>query len=174
MIIIFRFVFAALLAAFVLNGCGIPTQKASPEETTQTPAGAGYLGQGKHTGQYWPTNEWRICKPETVGMNSEKLLQVIEYAATPRFNTDGLVIIRKGHIVGEAYFGNFTINSKHVSHSMAKSFTSALIGIAIDRGLIKGIDEKICRYYEDWDCDDEDDLRSRITIRHAMTLTTGL
>jgi CubicO group peptidase (beta-lactamase class C family) len=174
MTIIFRFVFAALLTALVINGCGIPTQNASQEGTTQTPTVTGYLGKGQQTGKYWPTKAWRECKPEAVGMNSEKLAQAIEYAATPSFNTDGLVVIRKGHIVGEAYFGNFKINSKHVSHSMAKSFTSTLIGIAIDKGLIKGIDEKLCQYYEDWDCEDEDDFRSRIAIRHAMTLTTGL
>ena len=107
-------------------------------------------------------------------MNSEKLLQAIEYAATPAFNTDGLVIIRKGHIVGEAYFGKFKIDSRHQSASMAKSFTSTLVGIAIDKGLIKDIDERICRYYPEWDCNNQDDFRSRITIRHVMTLTTGL
>ena len=174
MSIILRFIVAVLLTGLVLNGCAIPTQKASLEGTTQTPTHTGYLGKGEYSGQYWPTSEWRECKPETAAMNSEKLLQAIKYAATPAFNTDGLVIIRKGHIVGEAYFGNFKINSTHVSHSMAKSFTSTLIGIAIDKGLINGIDEKLCRYYDEWDCNDKDDLRSRITLRHAMTLTTGL
>jgi CubicO group peptidase (beta-lactamase class C family) len=171
---IFRFVFAALLTALLLSGCSIPTQKASPQGAKQTSADAKYLGKGKYTGTYWPTKKWRECNPEAVGMNSEKLLKAIEYAATPSFNTDGLAVIRKGHIIGEAYFGNFKDNSKHVSHSMAKSFTSSLVGIAIDKGLIEGIDEKICKFYDEWDCDDKDDLRSRITLRHAMTLTTGL
>jgi CubicO group peptidase (beta-lactamase class C family) len=171
---VFRFVFAALLAALLLSGCSIPNQKASPQGVNQTSASAEYLGKGKYTGTYWPTKEWRGCKPEAVGMNSEKLRKAIEYAATPAFNTDGLAVIRKGHIVGEAYFGNFKSNSKHVSYSMAKSFTSSLVGIAIDKELIEGIDERICQYYDEWDCNDGDDLRSRITIRHAMTLTTGL
>jgi len=166
------FYFISLLVVFMIIGCSPAGQVAAP-----TRAGSEkikYIAQGKNTGKYWPTAGWRTCKPEAVGMDSQKLVEAIEYAATPRFNTDGLVIIRKGHIVGEAYFGNFKINSKHVSHSMAKSFTNALVGIAIDKELIKSIDERICRYYDEWDCDDEDDLRSRITIRHAMTLTTGL
>jgi len=174
MAIIFRFIFVSLLTALLLNGCSIPVQKAPPVGTIQTSVRNKYLGEGKYTGQYWPTKEWKECKPEAVGMNSEKLLAAIEYAATPAFNTDGLVIIRKGHIVGEAYLRNFKSNSTHVSYSMAKSFTSTLVGIAIDKGLIASIDEKLCQYYEDWDCDDRDDLRSGITIRHAMTLTTGL
>jgi CubicO group peptidase (beta-lactamase class C family) len=174
MVITFRSIFAVLLAGLLLSGCSISAQGATPEGAAQTPVGSDYLSQGRHTGQYWPNEEWRECKPEAVGMNSEKLLQAIEYAATLAFKTDGLVVIRKGHIVGEAYFGNFKIDSTHVSHSMAKSFSSSRVGIAIDNGLIKGIDERICLYYDEWDCDEEDDFRSRITIRHAMTLTTGL
>jgi CubicO group peptidase (beta-lactamase class C family) len=133
-----------------------------------------FIGKGEFSGPYWPTDEWKTCRPEAVGMNSEKLRQAIEYAATSSFNTEGLIVIRRGYVVGEAYFGKFKIDSLHVSHSMAKSFTSTLIGIAIDKGLIKGIDEKLCLYYPEWKCDDQKDYRSRITIRHALTLTTGL
>jgi CubicO group peptidase (beta-lactamase class C family) len=170
----FRFIVASWLTALLLSGCTTPAPKASPVATANTQGHAGYLGKDEYTGKYWPTKEWRNCRPEAVGMNSDKLLQAIEYATTAAFNTEGLIIIRKGHIVGEAYFGNFKINSRHTSHSMAKSLTSALVGIAIDKGLIKDIDERICQYYQEWNCKDKDDLRSRITIRHAMTLTTGL
>jgi CubicO group peptidase (beta-lactamase class C family) len=174
MTILFRFILVSLLTGLFLNGFNIPTQKNPLMGTALASQKDGYIGQGEYTGTYWPTKEWRECRPEAVGLNSEKLRLAIEYAATPAFNTEGLVIIRKGHIAGEAYFGNFKINSTHVSHSMAKSFTSTLIGIAIDKGLIKGIDERICPYYAEWNCNDQADLRRKITIRHAMTLTTGL
>lgn len=170
----FRYIFVSLLTALLLTGWSTQAQKALAEGTAQTQTHSGYLGQGEYTGPYWPTKEWRKCKPEAVGINSEKLLRPIEYAATPAFKTDGLVIIRKGHIVGEAYYGKFKIDSRHQSFSMAKSFTSTLVGIAIDKGLIKDIDERICRYYREWDCNNKDDFRSRITIRHALTLTSGL
>jgi len=131
-----------------------------------------YITRGEHKGGYWPTREWKSCSPEAVGLDSRKLSRAVEYAATREFNTEGVVVIREGYIVAEAYFGGFRRDSEHVSHSMAKSFTSALIGIAIEQGLITGIDEKLSRYYGGWR--GKDDLRSRITIRHAMTLTTGL
>jgi CubicO group peptidase (beta-lactamase class C family) len=171
---IFRFVFVSLLTVLLVNGWSTPDQKAFAQVAGQTQTSPGSLGQGEYTGPYWPSKEWRKSKPEAVGMNSEKLLKAIEYAATPAFNTEGLVIIRKGHIVAETYYGKFKIDSRHFSASMAKSFTSTLIGIAIDKGLIKGIDEKLCQYYDEWDCNNQSDFRSRITIRHAMTLTTGL
>ena len=132
------------------------------------------LGKGENKGKYWPTKGWRTCMPEKAGIDSEKLIKAIEYAATPGFNTEGILVVKDGYIVGEAYFGSFSKNQQHVSNSMAKSFTSTLIGIAIDKKLISGIDEKLCKYYDDWDCNDKDDLRSKITIRHAMTLTSGL
>ncbi|MBU2551324.1 MAG: beta-lactamase family protein [Proteobacteria bacterium] len=169
-----RLILAVLLTALSLNVCYVPAAKASRDGNPRTSTDAGYLGQGKYTGPYWPTQDWRTCSPEAVGMNSGKLLEAIRYAAEPEFQTQGLVIIGKGYIIGEAYFGDFKRDSRHVSHSMAKSFTSALIGIALDKGLIKGIDEKLCEFYDSWDCADKGDLRAKIRIRHALTLTTGL
>ena len=174
MLTLYRCVFTALLITLLLNGCSTPAPKASAQESNQASVAVDYLGQGKYTGSYWPTREWRECSPEAVGMNSARLQKAIDYASTPAFNTDGLAVIRKGYIVAEAYLGNFKIDAKHVSHSMAKSFTSSLVGIAIDEGQIEGVDENICKFYDEWDCDDQDDKRSRITLRHAMTLTTGL
>jgi CubicO group peptidase (beta-lactamase class C family) len=165
---------AAGLTALILIGCSNTLSNSGSQDSSLASAGSKYLAQGKYTGAYFPTDGWRECRPEAVGMNSEKLAQAIEYAATPAFKTDGVAVIRKGHIVAEAYLGGFKQNSVHVSHSMAKSFTSTLIGIAIDKGLIESVDEKLCRFYPEWDCEDTKDLRSKITIRHAMTLTTGL
>lgn len=133
-----------------------------------------YLCQGTNDGPYWPTQGWRRAKPEEFGMDSSKLAKAIEYMASPEHSTDGLAIIKNGYIVAEAYFGAFKMDEKHRSASVAKSFTSTLIGIAIDQELISGVDAKLCEYFDEWDCDDGDDLRSKITIRHALTLTTGL
>ncbi len=171
---IYRFVIATLLIALPLNGCSTSSQKTSTQENDQSSVAVDFFGQGEYSGTYWPNQEWRKCKPEAVGMNSSNLQKAIDYAATPAFNTDGLAVIRKGHIVVEAYLGDFKVDTKHVSHSMAKSFTSSLVGIAIDKGQIAGVDEKICKFYDEWDCSDREDKRSRITLRHALTLTTGL
>lgn len=155
----------ALLTGFII-GCSTTTPVAAPLES--------YIANGTNIGPYWPTKGWKSCDPEAVGMDSQRLALAMEYAATPEFNTEGIAIIKNGYIVAEAYLGEFKPDSQHISNSMAKSFSSALIGIAIDKGLISSVDEKLCRYYETWDCDNPDDLRSRITLRHAMTLTTGL
>jgi CubicO group peptidase (beta-lactamase class C family) len=167
----FKSFLITIVSAHLIMGCGILSNFSTIGGDTDYKK---FIGTGKYTGKYWPTDQWRTCKPEEVGMNSEKLVKAIRFVGNPDINTEGIVIIKDGYIVGEAYFGYFKADSRHISHSMAKSFTSALIGIAISKGLIKSIDEKICRYYEEWDCNDRNDPRSRISIRHAMTLTTGL
>lgn len=158
---------------FVIASCSTPATAELNSEYAKSEFKK-YISQGKKDGVYWPTKGWRTAKPEEVGMNSSKLVKAIEYAASPQYKTDGVAIIKSGYIVAEAYFGTFQKDTKHISHSVAKSFTSALVGIAIDKGLIWGVDEKLCQYFDQWDCDDKDDIRNKISIRHALTLTTGL
>jgi CubicO group peptidase (beta-lactamase class C family) len=161
--------FIIILATVCLFGCSPVVQVASPGAISVKT-----IATGEYTGAYWPTNGWRSCAPEAVGLDAQRLSEAIDYASSPEFRTDGLVIIKDGHVVAETYLKGFQEDDTHTSYSMAKGFTSALVGIAIDKGLIKGLDDKICRYYEAWDCNDQNDLRSRITVRHALTLTTGL
>lgn len=162
----------ALLVLSLFIGFGFSTARA--DTAGIDPEFGKYLGQGKNTGQYWPTEDWRSSKPEEVGMDSEALVEAFEYAATPEFRTRSVVVIKDGYIVGEAYYGRVKKSTKHSSHSMAKSYTSALIGIAIGQGLIESVDAKVCQFYEEWDCDDQDDIRRTMTLKHLMTLTSGL
>jgi len=107
-------------------------------------------------------------------MSSEKLIKVYQYAANPKINTQGIAVIRKGYIVGEDYFDGFTMNSRHESFSVAKSFSSALIGIAIGKGLIKGVDEIIAKYYPQWQTPETPETKKRMTIEDVLTMRSGL
>jgi CubicO group peptidase (beta-lactamase class C family) len=146
-----------------------------------------FLKKGPYVGEYWPTYGWKGCRPEEVGMDSELLLRAYDYAANPDVYTRGLVIIRKGYIVGEAYFGNFDRYSRHPSYSVAKSFMSALIGIGIDRRMFESVDEPIYHYYPELNQKRGMRVRSyfpedlptsgaqrRITIENLLTMTSGL
>lgn len=150
----------------MVASCGTPAAENGPGSMDR------YLHQGQDEGIYWPTEGWRTARPEEVGMDSQKLVKAIEYAVDPRYKTDGLAIVKNGYVVAEAYLGEFGKDSTHISYSVAKSFTSALVGIAIDKGLIPGVDAKLCQYLDEWACDDA--IRRKISIRHALTLTTGL
>jgi CubicO group peptidase (beta-lactamase class C family) len=123
---------------------------------------------------YWPTSEWKKLDPEMLGLDAAKLQMAIDYKSGSS-STQAVFVVRHGYVAAEKYSGGFSATSRHESYSMAKSFSSALVGIAIGEGKIKNVDEKLCMYYpDDWDCSDTSDPRSRITIKHAMNIETGL
>ena len=122
----------------MLYSCGTASGRAT---------GITMVGEGKYTGSYWPTKSWRSCQPEEVGMDSAKLMLVYPYVANPNFSTKGVVIIRKGYIVAEDYFGGRSQDTRFPSYSVAKSFTSALIGIALGEGILQDVNDPIYNYY---------------------------
>ena len=63
-----------------------------------------------------------------------------------RTETTGLLALKDDTILVERYWQGYTKESRATSFSVAKSFTSALIGITIEEGLIGGIDEAVTNY----------------------------
>ena len=53
-----------------------------------------------------------------------------------RTYTDGFIVLHKGSVVAEHYLNNMTPATLHLSQSVSKSFTSALVGILAGRGEI--------------------------------------
>jgi len=93
-----------------------------------------------------------------------------EYAFAEGRNTQGVVVVHEGEIVAEWYAEGADAESWGASWSMAKSFTSALVGIAIDDGLIAGVDEPMSTWYPDWVGTD----RESITLRDVLQMSSGL
>ena len=55
--------------------------------------------------------------------------------------------MRNGWLVLEEYFGNHGAEELHEQQSVSKSFTSALMGIAIARGKVESVDEKVLSFF---------------------------
>tara|TARA_B100001057_G_scaffold280708_1_gene281120 strand:+ start:8817 stop:9953 length:1137 start_codon:yes stop_codon:yes gene_type:complete len=62
----------------------------------------------------------------------------------------------------------------HTIQSVSKSVTSALIGIAIERGEINGLNEKIAQYFPNHSSQFMDPLKSKITIEDLLTMRAGI
>ena len=84
--------------------------------------------------------------------------------------TAGLVIIQDGKIRLEKYGLGFSGNGRWTSFSVAKSFTSTLVGAAIKDGYIKSIDDKVSDYIPDLKGSVYDD----VTIKQLLTMTSGV
>ena len=61
-------------------------------------------------------------------------------------DTSGLVILRDGRIVHEEYALGSSRETRWISWSVAKSFVSAMVGIALDEGLFESVAEPITKY----------------------------
>jgi CubicO group peptidase (beta-lactamase class C family) len=86
--------------------------------------------------------------------------------------TQAFVVIHDGNILYEGYFNDTQRDSIVTSFSVAKSFTSALIGIAIDEGYIGSVDDPITDYLPE--LAERDARFGNITIRHLLLMASGL
>jgi CubicO group peptidase (beta-lactamase class C family) len=87
-------------------------------------------------------------------------------------NTQAFIVIQDGAILYENYFNGTQRDSIVTSFSVAKSFTSALIGIAIQEGYIHSVDDPITTYLPE--LAKRDPRFNEITIRHLLLMASGL
>lgn len=113
---------------------------------------------------------WVVSSPEAEGMDAAVLEQARTYAFTEGKNTQGVVVVRHGRIVAEWYAEGASAESYGASWSMAKSVTSALVGIALDEGLIPSLDVAISDYIPTWAGTEH----AAITLRDVLEMSSGL
>jgi len=65
-----------------------------------------FIAEGKYLGQYWPTNGWRYCAPDEVGMDRKKLKELNEeilLLMELHIEIHSILIVKDGYIVAEQY-----------------------------------------------------------------------
>lgn len=93
---------------------------------------------------------------------------VDEYMASQR--AAGLVIVQDGKIRLERYGLGFDAKGRWTSFSVAKSFTSTLVGAAIKDGYIKSLDDKVSQYIPDLKGSAYDD----VSVAQLLTMSSGV
>jgi CubicO group peptidase (beta-lactamase class C family) len=122
---------------------------------------------------YWPTNEWRSSEPEQQGMDSAVLDQLTMYVEEKLPLTSSVLAIRHGYLVYEEYkYGGQA--APRVIYSATKGILSALVGIAIQEGYIKSLDQKIMDFFPEYANQDINPEVNKITIRNLLTMSDGL
>ena len=128
------------------------------------------------TGGSWPTETWPEAKEEVAAVRAAQLQALEDYAfklegkdeERKGVRTDGMLLIHKGRVVYERYGRGFDANKRHLSWSVSKSFTSALVGIAVKRGALS-LDDSLCEHVTVKPRDNCD-----ITVRHLLEFASGL
>lgn len=127
-----------------------------------------------HYQEYWPADNWRTSTPEEQGMDSETLAKMFSFLKETGKNVNSITIIRNGYLVTEAYFFPYQKGLKHSINSGTKSVLSALVGIAINEGYIKSVNDKVLDYFSDMKIANIDQQKQNLRIRDLLTMSTGL
>ncbi len=119
---------------------------------------------------------WEVSGLQQAGLNPDvfaTIVQTIEADEHPDFHT--LLIARHGQLVFEAYFHGYDSGRLHDIRSAGKSFTSTLIGIAIDQGAIPDVDVPILPYFKRYEPHQNlDNLKESIRVRDLLMMMSGL
>jgi CubicO group peptidase (beta-lactamase class C family) len=157
-------VFVVVLAA-LFGRAVFASRPPAPRISVQTPAPAPEV--------FWPTQGWRTSTPEAQGMDGEKLEAVLEAARMPHLGLHSLLVIRHGSIVKEKYFSPYSENASHALHSCTKSFVSALMGIAIDKGYLADTARLVLGFFPR-SFALTDSRKRALTVDNLLTMSAGL
>jgi len=115
--------------------------------------------------------KWDTLSPAALGWNSSKIAPLYSYLEQQ--NTKAFIVLKDGKIVMEKYFGTFTKDSAWYWASAAKTLTSFLVGTAQEGGMLSISEPSSLYLGAGWsDCTPAQE--QNITIRHHLTMTTGL
>ncbi len=128
----------------------------------------------------WPTNAWPTAAPAEQGLDETRLGELVttirDDATGPYRDVHSLLIVRGGFLVLEEYFDGHDADDRHTLQSVSKSFTSALVGIAIENGQIASVDELVLGFFDEDDLegiDSIDDRKRAMTLEDLLTMRSG-
>ncbi len=126
---------------------------------------------------YWPGARW----PERVATTAAERTEIADALDAHLFpadldrehpdrigvRTDGIVVVHRGTIVYERYGGPYERQTKHLAWSATKTFTNALVGIAVGEGLLK-LSDSVCTHLPD-----APEAACPITVQHLLEFSSG-
>jgi CubicO group peptidase (beta-lactamase class C family) len=156
---------------------------AEPEPTTTTTVAAPYDKVPEQTNDGWQT-----ASLADVGIDPgpiAEMLARVYHGERPGFhnwppgqekyeNIHGILIVKDGRLVFEEYFYGYRLDSRHNVASVTKSVASLLVGIAIERGEIEGVGQRILAFFPDLlPLEQPDRQVEEITIEDLLTMRHG-
>lgn len=133
------------------------------------------FASGKTQGLYFPplnqAAPWDTVSPASLGWCTEKIAPLYNYLQQE--NTKGFLVLKDGKIVLEKYFGTFTKDSIWYWASAGKVVTSYLVGRVQEEGHLS-ISDKTSKYLGSGWTGCTPAQEDKITIRHQLTMTSGL
>jgi CubicO group peptidase (beta-lactamase class C family) len=123
-------------------------------------------------------------EPASLGVRMSEIAPLIEKIRSGGYvNIHSLLVLRKDRLVVEEYFPgvsdggvevDYDRDTLHTLRSVTKSVTAALVGIAVDQGLIRSVDDPIADYLPEYADVFADPGKRAIRVRDLLSMTAGL
>ena len=104
-------------------------------------------------------------------MKQDKVIELEDKINKDYNNIAGVVVLKDGKIQYENYFNGCSSESTIHVYSVTKSIVSILIGIAIDKGYIKSIDQRVLDFFPDYIVKKREKSIQNITLKNLLTMT---
>jgi CubicO group peptidase (beta-lactamase class C family) len=157
------FIAVVLCACGGASGAGSPASGSAPVSPRAPDASA-----------YYPDSSWRTATPDEVGVPNEVLARVGQRIASRTWRgLDSFVVVRRGYLVHESYYGTSSREDVHTMQSVSKSITSLVTGIASDAGSLS-IEAAALSLLPQYANASPDPRLSRVTVRHLLEMRSGI
>jgi CubicO group peptidase (beta-lactamase class C family) len=116
--------------------------------------------------------DWPISTPEAQGLDP-MLVARLYYNAESVETVHGLLVVKDGYLIAEKYFHGWEFWQKARLQSVTKSYTSALVGIALERGCLHSVDQRMIEFFPELANRIKDPRKKQITIRQMLQMRAG-
>ena len=119
-----------------------------------------------------PEDDWEVSTPAEQGLDPMLVAELYLDAAELE-TLYGLLVIKDGHLIAEGYFNEGAVWRKYNVQSVTKSYTSALVGIALDQGCLSSVDQKMMDFFPEFVGRIHEPRKEQITIRDMLQMRSG-
>jgi len=119
-----------------------------------------------------PGDDWEASTPTEQGLDPMLVAQMY-YDAAQLETIYSLLVIKDGYLIAEDYFNEGSIDQKDRLQSVTKSYTSALVGIALDQGYLSSVEQKMLDFFPEVADQITDPRKEQITIRDLLQMRAG-
>ncbi len=111
--------------------------------------------------------------PEQHGMDSRVLADMTNFIVKEKAPVFSLLVSRRGTLVYEMYTHNLTRHHSHYVMSVTKSFTATLVGLAIDKGLLRSVKQSVAEVFpgDAFSSPAEQKRFAALTIRDVLAMS---
>lgn len=119
-----------------------------------------------------PADDWQVATPAEVGLDPMLVAELYHNAAELE-TIYSLLVVKDGQLIAEDYFNEGSVGQKALLQSAAKSYVSAVVGIALDQGCLSSVDQEMIDFFPDFADQIVDPRKRQITIGDMLKMRSG-